>query len=305
MDNINTNPDFVGIGEEKSGSSWIFYSLKEHPEICVSSIKEINFFSELYIYRKGIEYYRSFFKQCSPEMIKGEFTPHYLSNPKAAALIHKHFPKIKILACIRNPIERAYSSYKYNLEMKGPLSIHKTFEDAIKRNKDLIERGFYFKHLKRYYDLFPEKNILVLLYDNLRKDPINFIQKIYKFLNVNQVDFISPRWAEKRNISGSRIVKNKIPIINNILYYYIAKTGGRTRRFRNTNWLERIIDKLNIKEFIHKFILYNRKVEKKERRVIKKFPPLTNETRSFLLKIYQDDIKNLGILLKRDLSFWK
>ena len=106
MNFLLREPDFIGIGASKAASSWIFSCLKEHPEICVSSKKEINFFNKPYNYNKGIEHYKSFFKHCPKKSIKGEFTPNYINSTQVPQLIHKHFPNVKIIACLRNPIDK-------------------------------------------------------------------------------------------------------------------------------------------------------------------------------------------------------
>src|SRR6056297_562433 len=105
------NIDFIGIGAQKAGTSSIFHFLKEHPEICTSSKKEIHFFDKEYNYLKGIKFYRKFFNNCSSKNIKGEFTPRYIYHPKVAQRIKKYFPDVKLIVSLRNPIERAISHY--------------------------------------------------------------------------------------------------------------------------------------------------------------------------------------------------
>ena len=170
--NTDNKPDFIGIGVEKAGTTWIHYNLKTHPEICMISrkkFKEIYFFNESHQYSKGIEYYRSLYNRCPKNKVKGEFTAGYLSSPQTPFLIYKHFPNVKLIVCLRNPIERAYSHYKYDMELKGFYNIYKSFEEAIKKNLSFLKLSFYYKQLKKYYDLFPNKNILVLFFEDQKK----------------------------------------------------------------------------------------------------------------------------------------
>ncbi|MFX0073102.1 MAG: sulfotransferase domain-containing protein, partial [Candidatus Hermodarchaeota archaeon] len=116
MINSSFAPDFIGIGAMKAASEWILSCLDEHPEICVTSYKEINFFNKPYNYEKGLKYYYKFFSHCPKDKIKGEFTPSYMLSPMSADLIYKTFPQVKLIVCLRNPAERAYSDYRYNIQ---------------------------------------------------------------------------------------------------------------------------------------------------------------------------------------------
>jgi hypothetical protein len=115
----NEGPDFIGIGAMKAATYWIYHCLDAHPEICMSSRKELHFFEKPANYRMGIGWYTSHFSHCSEGKVLGEITPAYLSSPDAPVLIHRHYPRVKIFACLRNPVERAYSHYRFEVVRKG------------------------------------------------------------------------------------------------------------------------------------------------------------------------------------------
>ena len=100
----NFQIDFVGIGAGKSATTWIYYCLKEHPQICCSSKKETAFFGKSWWewgggnYEKGMGWYETFFNHCPKDAIKGEFCTRYISDSDSPYLIKKHFPKVKIIA---------------------------------------------------------------------------------------------------------------------------------------------------------------------------------------------------------------
>ena len=117
------NVDFIGIGAERSGTTWVSNCLNDHPEICFSKQKEIFFFNKLdrhflklenLRYKRGINWYKGFFNHCAPGAIKGEFTPTYLFCPYAPRRIKSYFPNVKIVVCLRDPVERAFSQYLHN-----------------------------------------------------------------------------------------------------------------------------------------------------------------------------------------------
>ncbi len=291
--------DFIGIGAAKSATYWIFQCLREHPEICFSSKKEIHFFDIPYNYRKGFKHYYSFFKHCPKNKIKGEFTPGYLVSPNAPDLIFKHFPNVKIIACLRNPIEKIYSQFRFLSYTKRRYHIYKTFEDAILRNRNLIEHGFYYKQLKRYYDIFPKENILITFYNDLKRNPREFIKNIFIFLNVNDRDFIPPMLNKKVNITGIKVVKNRIPFFNSFAYKI------RERIIRDSS-LEKFLKKITFNMPLEKILGYNKKTTRinKTKGVIYT-PPIKETTRKYLNRIYREDIKKLEKLLHKDLSYWK
>lgn len=125
--NHKQSPDFIGIGVMKAATTWIFQCLVEHPDICGSSKKEIHFFDRPENYKKGLEYYKAFFNNCSHDKVKGEYTPRYIFSKDAPELIYKNFLDVKIIACLRNPVDRAASHYKFSVCQNGRLSVFCSF----------------------------------------------------------------------------------------------------------------------------------------------------------------------------------
>ncbi len=192
-----TKPDFIGLGVEKSGTSWIFACLYEHPEICIP-VKEVNFFCIDDKWEKGISWYTDFFKtRCPKEKIKGEFSTSYFYDKKVPARIQSFYPDIKLIVCLRNPIDRAYSNYINDLKA-GNISTQLTFEAALKIKHEYLNQGKYKEQLERYQSLFNIKNLKIVLYDDLIKDPRKFIQEIYSFLEVAST-FVPPSLHERIN----------------------------------------------------------------------------------------------------------
>src|SRR6056297_310721 len=169
------SPDFIGIGTMKAASSWIFYNLKKHPEICGAKRKEVHFFDR-HKYKKGLKFYSKFFKHCDENKIKGEFTPSYIYDKEAPGRIHDNLPEVKIIACLRNPVDRAYSEYRFSIEKKGKLRWYSGFLTALQKDRTFREKGFYYKQLKKYFNLFPKENIKIMIFDDLKRDPSSFIK---------------------------------------------------------------------------------------------------------------------------------
>jgi Sulfotransferase domain len=103
--------DFVGVGAQRSGTSWLYACLYEHPGIC-APIKELHFFSRERNYERGLDWYLGHFDRCPPGAVRGEFSTSYLYAPEAAGRIRAAFPEVRIMMSLRNPVARAYSQYR-------------------------------------------------------------------------------------------------------------------------------------------------------------------------------------------------
>jgi len=282
--------DFIEIGDAKSASSWIYDALKEHPEICMSKVPETNFFTRFY--HKGIKYYRRFFCNYSKNKKIGEVSPRYLHNPKTALRIKKHNPKTKILCCLRNPITKIYSGYWYDrISGTGSTLIYSCFEDAI-NNKIFLKRHFLYEKLERYFNVFSKNQILVVIFDDLKKDPNKFISKIYRFLGVKD-SFTPSIIKEKVNETGSIVMK--YPNLMRLIFTIKAKIES----YRLT---EKIFKKISPRLYSI-FRKIHPRNKKKANYKFKK-PPMKEKTRKRLKKIYMKDIKKIEQLIGKDLSLW-
>ena len=114
-------PKFLIIGAQKSGTSWLSYNLSNHPEVFIPK-QELHFFDKGYNYSKGIEWYKTHFKNCGNAIAIGEKTPDYLwANgigtedhlPDVHLNIHKHLPNTRLIIMLRNPVDRAVSAVRH------------------------------------------------------------------------------------------------------------------------------------------------------------------------------------------------
>ena len=189
--------DFIGIGAQKSGTSWAYTCLYEHPEVCIP-VKEIHFFSRPR-YAEGKEWYEAHFKKCAEGKLRGEWSTSYLYSEEAPERIHECYPNAKLLAILRNPTHRAYSQYR-NAVRSGEIEKSKTFLEYSAEEKSVWDQGLYTKQLNRYFKLFPREQILVLVYEDIKKDPIAFMRRIHEFLGIKP-DFVASMISEEVNIA--------------------------------------------------------------------------------------------------------
>lgn len=189
--------NFLGIGAQKSGTSWAYTCLYDHPEVC-APIKEIHFFSRTR-FSEGREWYEHHFRSCAQGKVLGEFSTSYLYSEEAPQRIHSLYPHAKLIAILRNPIDRAYSQYR-NAIRAGEIPESTTFESFADEEKSVREQGLYTAQLERYYALFPNEQLLVLIYEDIRKDPVVFMRRIYEFLGIDAT-FVSSMVNDEINVA--------------------------------------------------------------------------------------------------------
>lgn len=288
--------DYIGIGVRRGGTSWIQQCLAEHPQICVAKKKELAFLNDPNQYQHGVEAYKAWFPECKKGQIRGEYTPGYLASEDAIHMIKKWFPEAKLLVCLRNPVERAYSNYLAHKTTEKTRA--KTFEQAIKDpalKPYYIDTGFYYTQLKKWLAVHPKEKFLILIHDDIAKDPLKFIQGIYRFLGVDY-NFIPPSAKQEINWPAKNSVK--IPFLN------LAITNTKRFFFQHPKSLKPAVVILRLLK-INKLLESVRQANYRKKN-LKRYekPPLPEETRKYLQEIYREEIKNLEKLLNRDLSFW-
>ena len=283
--------DFIGIGTQKSATTWIFECLRSHPEICVPERKELKFFLQD---AKSYEPYHEKFNHCADTQICGEFSPQYLETPEAAKRIAEYNPNIKLIACLRNPVDR-FCSFYYFMRSKEREASDTIDKELANDPHGYVRHGKYASDLEPYLAFFSSDQMLVLIYDDIEKDPVAFIQNIYRFLNVDDT-FIPPEVTEKINYTATSIYH--IPYIHSLL----VKTRKKLLSSKIGRLFMAPFRFFGLGKLIHTFLIFNMKPAGK--RTVLKEKPLSKEDKRKLQEYYKEDNKKLGEILSRDLSFW-
>lgn len=197
-------PHFLVIGAQKGGTSTLYASLSNHPEIAEAQKKELHFFDRHYA--DGIESYRRQFPTLERGQITGEATPYYIFHPLAPERIAQALPDVKLIAVLRNPVERAFS--QYHSEIRKGFEDLPTFEEAIaaeagrlagEREKvvadptyeshslshhSYLARGMYADQFERWFEHFSREQFLILRSEDLASRPKKVLRRCEKFLGI-------------------------------------------------------------------------------------------------------------------------
>jgi len=287
------NLKFIGIGAYKSGTTWLVACLNEHPDVGIPAIKEINFFSKVirngrviyWNYKKGLSWYQNQFKERENKSVLGEYSISYLCDTDTPKLIKKHFPEIKLIVCLRNPVDRLYSHYNWGIE-NFDTDKNAGFWNNLKKHPEFIENSRYHYYLSRYFKIFKKENIKVILYDDIKLNPSKVIEDCYNFLNVGSA-FIPPSLNQK--INPASVVRFKF-----LIYLF------KIREWIDAQGLSLVIDLL--KRIGIYTLMQN--IYVKVNRVEKKYNVMSETDRLKLIKLLKPDIKKLEKMISKDLSNW-
>lgn len=169
-------PNFLVIGAEKCGTTWLHAVLRAHPEIFVPPTKEIHYFNRLDSnlrerdsFRRGLNWYERFFADWSGERHVGEVTPLYMCDPVAPQRIAETLPDVRLVCLLRHPVDRAYAHY-WMARAKGHES--RSFDEVVAaRDPRFIERGFYARQLSGIIDRFGRGRVAILVFEETVDDP--------------------------------------------------------------------------------------------------------------------------------------
>ncbi len=225
--------DFLIVGAQKSGTTALYKYLRVHPEIEMATQKEVHFFDNENNFTGEIEYlnYHASFSKKSIGFLRGEATPIYMYWNEAPKRIWQYNPKIKLIAVLRNPIERAFSHWNMERDRKyDNFSFSEAIRSEIERCRNAlplqhrvysyIDRGFYSEQIRRLWHFFPKNQILVLKYEDLKFDLEKTLIKISTFLNVKA--FNNPTYIDTHSREyASKMSNDDYSYLYNIFYYEI------------------------------------------------------------------------------------
>jgi hypothetical protein len=291
-----TLPNFIVIGAAKAGTTALYWYLSEHPGVFMSPVKETNFFAYGRDAQGNLLYgdpevhdfpiqtmaeYERLFDGAGGAGAIGEASPIYLECPQAADRIRAALPSVRIIASLRQPVERAYSDYLMHLRHRGQrLDPARDLSPAAPwaaPDSRWMQVSRYHGQLERYFAAFPRSQIHVSLFDDLRRNSLGLVQDVYRFIEVDPgfaPDFDTPHaiggLPASRLLEGLLTTRAVRTVIKPLL-----PTGA-------ANWVRRM-----------------------RARNLKKAPPLPPELkRELTSRCFRDDINRTAELIGRSLDHW-
>jgi len=315
-------PNFLIIGSASSGAGFVSSCLRGHPQVYLSPVLEPCFFHfegeavkytgprDREVYRNAgwgeieraceeerpvlavtdIEAYKRLFDGAGGRKAVGEASRIYLYSEKAPPRILHHLPGVKLIAVLRNPVDRAFAEYAARvMEDREPLG---DFEAALAEEETRVREGWspdwhytrmglYCQQLRSYFRLFGSDRIRVYLFEDIAQDAIAVARDIYRFLEIDES--FSPDLPEK----------------------------PEETLFPRSRWVHRVLAapgpvKTGLKAILPENLWAgaNAMVSGLDKRFNSRKLILPDSVRVRLSDFYRGDIEQLEVLIKRDLSTW-
>jgi Sulfotransferase family len=293
-------PNFLVLGTTKSGTTSLNNYLDQHPDIYMSPVKEPRFFAfegetldfvgprSQIINTSSItdlNRYSALFQGAQNEKAIGEASALYLFVEKAAQSIHRHIPDARLIAILRNPVDRAYSQFLHNV--RDGYEDSNSFLEALQQDESRQQRrwepglyyipwGFYSVQLQRYFQLFDKQQIKIIMYEDFENNLKSTIGEIFRFLKVD--DTFVPEMSARYNVSGLPKSRTIHTLLTNLPWL-----AGLAKSVVPHKARRRVMD------------VRNRNLAK---------PGIPEDARKYLCDIYRRDVLDLQELIQRDLTTW-
>ena len=293
-------PDFVIIGAQKAGSTFLQEGIRDHPAVYMKR-GEDSFFEDPDYREKGLEEFAYQFKRVPADQLIGIKRPSYLGKPLCLERIHTHIPDAKLVVVLRDPVSRAVSAYYHNIR-EGvfpyyPLNLgiarilSGKYLTDYPRYKEVLDCGLYYKHLRHYLEYFDRAQLFIRLQEQMIMTPAEVMRQAYGFLGIDTS--YNPRTLRARPMKG---------------------TYARWRlRFTSTSNRYKMLseDKMRIYArpgFYPRAMI--RAINGIDRFILEKFDPgikprLNPEIEQQLRSYYAEDVTDLEKMLGIELEHWK
>lgn len=276
-------PNFLVIGGQRCGTTLLHAILDAHDEVYVPQRrKEIHYFDFEDRFARGVDWYQGFFpkEDVAPSYRAiGEVTPDYLFEAKVPPRIARLLPDCRLVAVLRHPVDRAFSGYLHHVRS---FRERRSFEQFIEAQPDARERGFYTTQLARYLELFEERRLHIMIFEELLQDPQGQLDRLAGFLE------LSHAWEAPRQLMATRWNRGEVPYFQTA--FYQARRLGEVL----TAWgLDRVVSRAKRMGVPRLF-------------GTRRDPPrMTAASRARLQELYQPEIVALERLLGRTLDVWQ
>lgn len=280
------------VGAEKAGTSSLQQYLGQHPQICTHDPREMNFFVIEDEYQQGYEQiFPYYFSECqtSTNVVVAK-SAGCMYSPMAAIRLQRHNPEVQVVILLRNPIERAYSSYWFSRRRGWEAS--PTFEMALKSNNGrlhrfdsneklsiYLEQSNYIKYLPQIFDLFDKEQIHIFLLEDLKNEAQKVCSQLFAVVHVDRQYVVDTVRHNRAAVAKSEKLAQWLSS-GNTFKQSIGRLlpPGLRWKFKSK------LNALNERDFVP--------------------PPINPNTETALKNYFKESVDQLGVLIGRDLSCW-
>lgn len=271
-------PSALIIGPQKAGTTWIHRYLESRGDVCLPhGVKETMFFDRHY--KKGADWYAEHFQPASGMQHTIEVAPTYFHHPDTAARIHDELGSIPLVCTLRDPAQRSFSLYLH-MRRYG-MTTCTDFREAVSKHPEIIETSFYATHLKRWFEIFGQEKVLVLMQSDLAERPQSYTRMLCNHL---ELPYVEPGEMLHERVNSAALPTSPV----------LASVGQKIADSLRTAGMYPLI---NIaKRAGLKSLFFGRSGNT--------VPKLSPEERCWILERLRPEVRELEAMLQRDLSDW-
>lgn len=282
-------PQVFLIGAQKAGTTSLAYLLGQHPKICLSDPKETHYFTNNW--GKGESWYRQRFNgvegqlylDASPSYSAGRSAtcPHSVGEPsgqykETPRRMYRLSPEAKLIYILRNPVDRAYSSYWHSVRAGNE---QRSFSEVIREKGFYLRVGLYYEQINRYFEFYDRKAVLILFFEDLRVDVMSVTRECFRFLDIEDNVELQAKGAKNKSFAyGSTGV---------IVNHFLQPLGG----IKKVSKFIRPLVPDSVKNMVIKLLTDS-------------IPPMNLEDRQFLSEYYKEPNRQLELMLGYQIKQW-
>ncbi|MBF6568811.1 MAG: sulfotransferase [Candidatus Binataceae bacterium] len=272
-------PKVFAVGPPRTATTWMHRVLAGR--VNLPRIKETRFFDRRYL--KGFDWYRRHFIPLVEGLPIAEIAPTYFYSGPARQRIFKTIPEAKVIITLRDPVERLYSLYKLKV---SDGTIRMPFERAVRRHPELIESNRYYVHVSGWISQFGNERVLVMLHDELVKNPQAYLARVCEFIGVSC--FAIPESLQQRRSNSSNDSRSPTSA-------WLSALAVRAAESFQANNYKRTLAAIR-KIGLRRLVLKDKPIA---------LPPLDADLAEALRVEMNQELESLEVLLGSDLSMWK
>jgi len=201
-------PNLVVIGAQKAGTTSLHRYLDRHPEVSMSTPKELNFFtSPAWNWWRGVDWYESHFADAGAFAVRGESSPSYTTYPRETGIaerMHAVIPDARLVYMVRDPIDRMVSQYLH-LRANGHelRSLAEVCSDPALADSTYVIQGRYHLQLSQFLARYSRDRVLVIAQEDLLRRRRDTLRRVFRFLEVHP-EFWAPELAVVANTAADK-----------------------------------------------------------------------------------------------------
>ena len=270
-------PSFFVVGPPRTGTSWLHDVLKQSVNLPYPT-KETRFFDVHF--QRGMKWYQAHYPSLSAIRPTGEIAPTYFASELARDRIAQIVPGAKLIFIFRNPAQRVVSLYR----IKRAYGIYPwSLEQAFDLDSELIASGKYVTTLKEWQRTFGKDQLLISIYEDLRKDPQSFVDNLTQFIGIPRIILSK---SQLRNIHSSEAMTEPRS-------YLATRTATAMADWLKARRLDKVVAVVRNSSLMKLFIGGG-----------SPFTDVSSEMLHRICEVFRSEVEELEAILSRDLSAW-